>query len=100
MASIRNVGIAVSPQFIVGFYQGDPGMSKPIIHGAGPIEPGKTWSEQSGQFGLTEGVKEVHVVLDPADLVEERDETNNRATLRILVKDGKIAEKSRAGAQR
>ncbi len=92
--SIRNIGGAASPKFIVSFYRGDPATSRPMIHGAGPLKPGQTWNESSSDFGLKEGDNEVHVALDPADLVEELDETNNRAALRVVVRDGQIVEQS------
>jgi hypothetical protein len=65
-----------------------------MMHGAGPLEPGQTWNEVSSQFALREGANEVHVVLDPGNLVAEPDETNNRATLRVVVRNGQVAEQS------
>jgi len=38
---------------------------------------------------------EILIVLDPANLVEELDESNNRALLRVIVRDGRIIEESR-----
>jgi len=37
---------------------------------------------------------EILIVLDPANLVEELDESNNRALLRVIVRDGRIIEES------
>ncbi|MHC4105399.1 MAG: CARDB domain-containing protein [Planctomycetota bacterium] len=92
---MRNFGKIASPKFIVNFYRGDPKAVKPMTHGAGPIEPGGVWNERSTAFGLKDGVNEILIVLDPANLVEELDESNNRALLRAIVRDGRIIEESR-----
>ncbi len=94
IVSIRNRGVATCPKIAVHFYRGDPEIATPMMHGAGPLEPGQTWNEVSSQFALREGANEVHVVLDPGNLVAEPDETNNRATLRVVIRDGRIAEQS------
>lgn len=94
VVSIRNQGAAVCPKIAVHFYRGDPEMATRMMHGAGPLEPGQTWNEASSQFALREGANEVHVVLDPGNLVSEPDEANNRATLRVTLRDGQIAEQS------
>ncbi len=99
VASIRNQGTAACPKIAVHFYRGDPDIANPMMHGAGSIEPGQTWNESSSQFGLREGDNEVCVVLDPANLVAEPDEANNRATLRVIVRDGGITEQSIAPAE-
>jgi hypothetical protein len=93
VASIRNYGKVTSPAFLVSFCRDVTGHVKPTIHGAGPIEPGKVWSERSSSFGLKEGVNEISVVLDPANMVEESEESNNRAVLRVVIRDGQIVEK-------
>jgi subtilase family serine protease len=92
--SIRNNGQAPSPKFIVNFYLGDPENVEPMTHGAGPIKPGEVWNEWSGPFGLNEGINEITVVLDPANLVDEPDEQNNSAVMEVTIKDGQIVEKS------
>jgi beta-lactamase regulating signal transducer with metallopeptidase domain/tetratricopeptide (TPR) repeat protein len=92
--SIRNHGEVASPKFIVNFYRGDPNQVKPMTHGAGPIEPCGVWNERSRPFGLNEGINEISVVLDPANLVEESNETNNNALMEIVIKDGRLIEKS------
>ena len=94
IASIRNYGKVTSPKFIVNFCRGDPKAVKPVTHGAGPIEPGGVWNERSLAFGLKDGANEILVVLDPANLVEELDESNNRALLRVIVRDGRVVEES------
>ncbi len=94
IVSIRNPGVATCPKIAVYFYRGDPEIATPMMHGAGPLEPGQTWNEVSSQFALREGANEVSVVLDPGNLVAEPDETNNRATLRIVIRDGQITEQS------
>jgi hypothetical protein len=93
VASIRNYGKVTSPALLVSFCRDVASHVKPTIHGAGPIEPGKVWDECSSSFGLKEGVNEVSVVLDPANMVEELNESNNRALLRVVVEDGRIVEK-------
>ncbi len=95
VASICNYGKVTSPQLVVCFCRDVPGQAKPMIHGAGPIEPGKVWNERSSDFGLKEGVNEISVVLDPADLVEELNESNNSALLRVDVKDGRFVRSER-----
>ena len=92
--SIRNKSKGVSPKFGVYFYQGDPGEVKPMTHGAGPIEPGDVWNECSMPFALKEGTNQITAIIDPDDLVAESDEKNNRASLEITVKDGRIAEET------
>jgi beta-lactamase regulating signal transducer with metallopeptidase domain len=94
--SIRNRGRAASPQFIVDFYLGDPKTAKPMIHGAGPIQPDGVWNESSQPFGLKEGVNQVQVALDPAGMVDELDRTNNRVLVTVEVHDGQIV-KQQAG---
>ncbi len=94
IVSIRNRGVAACPKIAVYFYRGDPEIATPMMHGAGPLEPGQTWNEVSSQFALREGANEVSVVLDPGNLVAEPDETNNRATLRIVIRNGQITEQS------
>jgi len=94
IASIRNYGKVTSPKFIVNFCRGDPKAVKPMTHGAGPIKPGGVWNERSLVFGLKDGANEILVVLDPANLVEELDESNNRVLLRVIVRDGRVIEES------
>jgi hypothetical protein len=93
VVSIRNRGDTTSPQVIVRFHAGDPTVDD-VIHGAGPIQPGDKWNEGSADFALKEGRNEVQVVLDPDDIVDELDETNNRAVLRVVANDGRIVEQS------
>jgi RNA polymerase sigma-70 factor (ECF subfamily) len=88
--SIRNKGGAESPKFGVNFYRGNP---KPMTHEAGPIKPGDVWYEGSMPFALNEGTNEFVVVLDPDGAIGETDRTNNEASMKVTVKDGKIVEK-------
>ncbi|MDD5063682.1 MAG: M56 family metallopeptidase [Phycisphaerae bacterium] len=97
--AIRNKGSQEAPPFRLNFYQGDPannldlhGKPQTGWHGAGPIKPGDVWNESSSPFALKEGSNEIAVVLDTDQSVPESDETNNRAFMRIIVKNGKIAE--------
>ena len=77
----------------VRFYVGDPAVDTPI-HAAGPLKSDEVWNEASNEFIPGDGINEIRVSLDPDNLVEERDETNNVAALRVMVKDGKIVEQS------
>lgn len=99
--AIRNKGSQEAPSFRLNFYQGDPANNlnlhrKPQTgsHGAGPIKSGSVWNEGSSPFALKEGLNEIVVVLDTDQSVAESDETNNRALMRVVVKDGRIIEKS------
>jgi beta-lactamase regulating signal transducer with metallopeptidase domain len=89
--SIKNKGSSKSPEFRVYFYRNDPNRLNPMTHGAGPIEPGGVWNEMSMPFGLKEGTNEIVVVLDPANKITESNEMNNEASVKVVVKDGKIA---------
>lgn len=93
VVSIRNKGDRVSPKFGVYFYRDYPDKKKPMTHGAGPIKPGDIWNEVSMPFALKEGVNELWVVIDPHDKVAESDETNNRAHMRVSLRQGIIVEK-------
>ncbi len=97
VVSGRNRGYAASPAFVVHFHTGDPAIDA-RTSGAGPLQPRETWDAGSAEFLLKEGVNDVSVVLDPADLIDELDETNNRAALRIVVKNGQIVEQSAVAA--
>jgi hypothetical protein len=92
-ASIRNKGESTSPKFRVYFYKNDPERKKPMNHGAGPIKPGDVWNEGSMPFALQEGTNEIAVVLDPDNTIGESDRTNNEASIKVVVKDGKIIDK-------
>jgi predicted metalloprotease with PDZ domain len=94
VASIRNKGRDVSPQFPVHFYIGDPATAEPITHAAGPIKPGGVWNERSGNFGLRDGANLISVAVDPDNAFAESDETNNRASLSVLIEDGRIVKQS------
>ena len=92
-ASIRNKGEGTSPKFRVCFYKNDPERKKPMNNSAGPIKAGEVWNEGSMPFALKEGTNEIAVVLDPDNTIGESDRTNNEASMKVVVKDGKIVEK-------
>ncbi|UCD27435.1 MAG: hypothetical protein JSV03_09925, partial [Planctomycetota bacterium] len=94
VVSIRNKGNYTSPDFGVHFFRDDPDKQKPATHGAGKIKPGGTFNEASMPFALKEGVNNIDVVIDPDNTVAESNENNNSASMRVVVKEGKIAEKS------
>lgn len=92
--AIVNRGQRTSPEFGVYFYRGDPGKVAPMTHCAGPIKPGGMWRERTLPFALNEGPNHIEVVLDPDNLVAEIDETNNRASLKVVVSESEIVEKT------
>ena len=99
--AIRNKGSQEAPPFRLNFYQGDPtnnlnllGKPQTGSHGAGPIKPGDVWNESSSPFPLKEGLNEIAVVLETSQNIAESDQTNNRAFMRLVVKDGQIKENS------
>ncbi len=99
--AIRNKGSQEAPPFRLNFYQGDPAnnlnlLGKPQTgsNGAGPIKPGDVWNESSLPFALKEGLNEIAVVLDTDQNIAESDETNNRAFMRLVVKNGQIKDDS------
>jgi len=101
VASIRNSVDVTIPAFRLNFYRTDPsrnldegGHPHSGHHGAGPIEPGNVWNERSSDFALDEGINEFFVVLDIDEQVAESDELNNRASMKVVVEDGRIIEKS------
>jgi len=100
-AAIRNNGQSDVPHFRLNFYRGNPadnlnlhGKKQTGTHGAGPIKPGDVWNERSGAFALKEGLNEISVVLDIDNTIAESDETNNSATMKVIIRNGQITEKS------
>ncbi|MHC4623735.1 MAG: M56 family metallopeptidase [Planctomycetota bacterium] len=81
---IHNNGQEPTPRLRVLFYAGDPkrGGRKvhPGHHRAGPIMPGAAWGESTHPFILRESENEIFVVVDPDNMVDEADETNNKAS--------------------
>ncbi len=101
IAAIRNKGSQEAPPFRLNFYRGNPannldlhGKPQTGSNGAGPIKPGDVWNESSTPFALKEGLNEIAVVLDTGRNIAESDQTNNRAFMRLIVKDGYIKENS------
>jgi hypothetical protein len=99
-ASIRNKGEQQTGQFGVYFYRGDPATSKPRTHAAGPIKSGGTWNEYTGPFELKEGANVFSVVIDPGNKISDPDRSNNTKTIKVTVKDGRIAEEISTKEQR
>jgi hypothetical protein len=83
--SIHNNGNTATTKVKVIFYAGDPSKKGrkvyPGYHNAGPIMPGGTWNEGTHPFTLNEGETEIFVVVDPDNLTDELDETNNKASV-------------------
>lgn len=98
---IRNQSSLALPRFKLRFYKGDPsnnldesGNVQQGAHGAGPIEPGKSWGERTRYFHLPDGQYEFNVHLDFDNSISEIDENNNRAVLKVKIENGRIADKS------
>ncbi|MBN1868000.1 hypothetical protein JW916_11995 [Candidatus Sumerlaeota bacterium] len=100
---LGNDGDSPTPKFLLQFYRVDPEdrenltrdeQGRPISgsHFAGPIQPGDRWNEVTGPFPLQDGDYEFAVVLDPENTVSERDETNNRAEMKVRIRKGQIVE--------
>ena len=91
---IGNIGTKESPSFGVHFVitRGTDTKTKTMTHGTGPIWPDDHWNEMSMPFALEEGINDIAVIVDPDDDIPETNETNNRASLRVVVKGGRIVE--------
>ena len=89
IASIHNKGVVDSDKMDVYFYMGDPDKVKHMHHFAGPIKPGGIWNETVTPFNLTDSVHSFTVVVDPDKKTADRDRKNNKATLKVVLKDGK-----------
>jgi len=76
---IRNVGDTVAPQCDVYFYVGIPDNLEPMVHQAGPIQPGETWRESTLPFAVPDGQNLFLAVIDAKNAIDECDETNNKA---------------------
>jgi hypothetical protein len=101
VVDIQNRSNVTIPRFKLRFYRDDPsknldeaGNVQGGWHGAGPIEPGKTWGERTYGFHLPDGQYEFSVFLDFDNSISEIDENNNRAELKVKIENGQIADKS------
>ncbi len=103
LVSIVNNGDVTIPKFKHRFYKGDVAddlnetgrahrTKVADWYNAGPIEPGGTLGSRSMGFNLPDGEYTFGVVLDYDNAVAESDESNNIATLNVIIKDGKIAK--------
>jgi len=92
--AIINRGKGSAGRFGVYFYRGDPNKVQAMTHNAGPIKSGGMWRERSMPFALNEGLNHIEVVLDPESIIKETDETNNRALLEVVFREGKIVEQT------
>jgi hypothetical protein len=104
---ISNQSSSVLPKMKLRFYRGnlkenldETGNPQRTWHEAGPIAPGKTWNECTGDFYLPDGQYEFHAVLDFENAIAETDETNNAVSLNVKISDGRIVEKSKTYTQR
>jgi hypothetical protein len=101
VVSIQNKSNLTIPRFKLRFYRGDPGDNlneagsvQEGWHGAGPIEPGKSWGEGTYGFHLPDDQYEFNVLLDFDNSISEIDENNNQAVLQVKIENGRIADKS------
>jgi beta-lactamase regulating signal transducer with metallopeptidase domain len=100
VVSIQNKSTLTIPKFKLNFYRGDPsdnlsetGNLQTGSHGAGPIEPGKTWNEGTRAFHLPDGQYDFNVFLDFDNSISEIDENNNMALLQVRIENGRIVDK-------
>ncbi len=99
--AIHNTYNIVIPEFKLRFYRGDPrdnldetGSVQKGCCGAGPIQPGKWWGENTLGLHLPDGEYEFTVMLDFDNDITEIDENNNRAVLKVKIENGRIADQS------
>jgi hypothetical protein len=94
---LRNKGSVPIPRFRVNFCAGDPDKDGRLLsaQAAGPIMPGGSWAEGTHPQRLKPGENTISVVVDPGNIVEESDETNNKAsqTVSMLVSESKKVDK-------
>jgi beta-lactamase regulating signal transducer with metallopeptidase domain len=99
--AIHNTYNIVIPAFKLRFYRGDPrdnldetGNVQKGWYGAGPIQPGKWWGENTLDLHLPDGQYEFTVVLDFDNDIAEIDENNNRAVLKVKLENGRLVDQS------
>ncbi|MCE5230464.1 M56 family metallopeptidase [bacterium] len=93
VASIVNNGSSGSPIAGVWFYVNDPEHKNPIKAQVSPIAPGKTFNE-AVPIKLAEGVNRFEAVLDAEKTIRIKDRANSSATIRKVVKNGRIMDLS------
>lgn len=85
-AEIRNLGESAADSAVVAFYDGDPEAGAPLgeplvlakVHGQSQVRAEKS-------FFLSSGSHDIHIVIDPGDLVRESTEANNAAVQTLLI---------------
>jgi beta-lactamase regulating signal transducer with metallopeptidase domain len=93
IVTVRNNGTVESPKFDVYFYRNDPSHLQPMKNQGGPLKDGETQGEACLPIALKEGINELSVIIDPDNKIAESNEMNNEASMKVVVKDGKIVEK-------
>jgi len=97
---VRNQGDAPVGKYKVHFLQTEENGKETLlggrVSGSGPFAAGGGQSETCLPFALRDGTTRFRVVLDPDNAVAEEDETNNSASLSIVVRDGRIVEENRS----
>lgn len=86
VVSIANTGSKKSIEVRAYFYRNGEKMGGSA--GIGQIEPGKTFHEATLPFAIKDGATEFKVVVDPENTIAKKTELT--ATLKVLVKDGKM----------
>lgn len=78
-AEVSNLGMIEVPQAVVALYEGEVSESNKVGEDVISL-PGNSYAEVSFNITIDEGVpNEYYVVVDPADQIEELDESNNEA---------------------
>jgi hypothetical protein len=76
---IRNVGLTGVGNFVIGFYDGNPGGDGQLIsqEGAGPLEGGSAAAVSAQWIPASSGAHQIFISIDPNDVVSEANENNN-----------------------
>ncbi len=91
-AAVENSGDVTLPDVEVKFYLGDPDASGQLI-GAATVTPNPLAAGKAGEASLDWVVPsdfdgtEVYAVVDPSGLIDEKDESDNRASLLVIKPD-------------
>ncbi|MBU0640930.1 MAG: hypothetical protein KKB50_18865, partial [Planctomycetes bacterium] len=96
-ATVHNLGDATALSLAVAFYDGDPGAGGTLIgtsQNPGEQLVGGSQAEYAVAWTVPPSVepREVFVVVDPGQIQEDRDRTNNSASVSVLAADLTITE--------
>lgn len=93
--SLKNGTEKTIPQFKVKFYRDEAERTNGSWNNAGPIEPGKSWTEASGPLALKGGETRLTIQVDPDKKLAGLEKLNLRAEINVTLKDGKIVTKNK-----